>query len=497
MKKGFGFAITGTNKLIKHMRYILSNHIALRSWQLVPYAYYIKDERNAKGLKADEFVFLSSCDGKSELPSPGESPLARRFLDDGLIRRAEGGETLSDWSRPRLCLNRYFPAMNWMITGKCNYNCIHCFNAADNAPLMSEWSMEEADRLLDQARDCGINAFTITGGEPMLHRHFFDILEGIYARGMYVEELNTNGYFIDQQALDCMRATGCVPLVKISFDGIGYHDWMRAHKGAEETALRAIRLCVENGFPVKVQTNMNRRNCGAMLKTAEMLDDMGVTEMRVIRTTEAPRWVQNAGDACLTLEEYFDEALRLWERYAQGGHTMDLTVWQFGTLYPRSGIYTLTAVSSCPGEYRDSAPVCKGNRGMVAVAANGNVFPCHQMSAITSSMVTSWAMRSCSPAGRTWTRCAPPWGRCGRGTRPAASVRISSTATAAAAPSRWRSPVISWASIRPNACSGAKTMTEGSRSGYRAMTTGRRCFRALLHHLCGDRRFRPEDHRVP
>ena len=32
--------------------------------------------------------------------------------------------------------------------------------------------------------------------------------------------------------------------------------------------------------------------------------------------------------------------------------------------------------------------------GMVAVAANGNVFPCHQMSAITSSTVTSWAMRS-------------------------------------------------------------------------------------------------------
>ena len=362
------------------MRYILSNHIALRSWQLVPYAYYVKGERNAKGLKAEEFAFLSSCDGKSELPSPEESPLARRFLDDGFIRRAEGGETLPDWSRPRLYLNRYFPAMNWMITGKCNYNCIHCFNAADNAPLMSEWSMEEADRLLDQARDCGINAFTITGGEPMLHRHFFDILEGIYARGMFVEELNTNGYFIDQQALDRMRAIGCVPLMKISFDGLGYHDWMRAHKGAEETALRAIRLCVENGFPVKVQTNMNRRNCGAMLKTAEMLDDMGVTEMRVIRTTEAPRWVQNAGDACLTLEEYFDEALSLWERYAEGEHTMDLTVWQFGTLYPRSGVYTLAAVSSCLGQYRSSTPVCKGNRGMVAVAANGHVFPCHQMS---------------------------------------------------------------------------------------------------------------------
>ena len=362
------------------MRYILNPNIALRSWTLVPYAYYIKGERNAKGLKAEEFAFLAECDGRSELPDEEQSPLARKFLADGFIRRAEDGEALSDWSRPCLCPNRYFPAMNWMITGKCNYNCIHCFNAADNAPLMSEWSMEEADRLLDQARECGINAFTLTGGEPMLHRNFFDILEGIYARGMYVEELNTNGYFIDRQALGRMRALGCVPLMKISFDGIGYHDWMRAHQGAEETALRAIRLCIENGFPVKVQTNLNRRNRDSMRKTAELFDAMGVREMRIIRTTEAPRWVQNAGDACLTLEEYFDEALQLWQSYAQGEHAMALTVWQLGTLYPMAKYYTLTAVSSCAGEYRDSAPVCKGNRGMVAVAANGNLYPCHQMS---------------------------------------------------------------------------------------------------------------------
>ena len=187
------------------MRYILNPYIALRSWTLVPYAYYIKGERNAKGLTAEEFAFLTECDGRSELPDEAESPLARKFLADGFIRKAENGEAPSDWSRPRLCPNRYFPAMNWMITGKCNYNCIHCFNAADNAPLMSEWSMDEADRLLDQARDCGINAFTITGGEPMLHKSFFEILEGIYARGMYVEELNTNGYFIDRQALWAWR----------------------------------------------------------------------------------------------------------------------------------------------------------------------------------------------------------------------------------------------------------------------------------------------------
>lgn len=362
------------------MRYILNPNIALRSWMLVPYAFYIRGERNAQGLKKEEFEFLSACDGKTELPSGDESLLTGSLLERGLIRVAKDGETMSCWSRPMVCSNRYFPAMNWMITGKCNYNCIHCFNAADNAPLMSEWSMEEAEHLLDEARDCGINAFTITGGEPMLHRNFFDILEGIYLRGMYVEELNTNGYFINRDTLERMKALGCMPLMKISFDGIGYHDWMRNRKGAEESAIQAISLCLESGFRVKVQTNMNRRNSDCMLKTAEMFDSMGVDEMRIIRTTEAPRWVQNAGDACLTLREYFDEALGLWQKYSQGDHGMDLTVWQVGTLFPKAKFYTLAAVNSCTGKYRDSAPVCKGNRGMVAVGANGNVYPCHQMS---------------------------------------------------------------------------------------------------------------------
>lgn len=362
------------------MHYVLNPNIALRSWRLVPFAYYIKGERNARGLKSEEFDFLSACDGKTELPSAADSPLAEKFLANGFIRIAENGEETEQWSRPRLCDNRYFPAMNWMITGKCNYNCLHCFNAADNAPLQSEWTAEEAEKLLDEAYECGINAFTITGGEPMLHKNFFDIIEGIYKRNMFVEEINTNGYYITADALERLKKIGCIPLMKISFDGLGFHDWMRNREGAEENALNAIRLCIENGFPVKVQTNVNRKNLDSMLKTAELLDSMGVSEMRIIRTTEAPRWVQNAGDAALSLNEYYDEAIKLWQNYAAGKHKMVLTVWQFGTLYPVTRHYSLAAVGACSGEYRDSLPVCRGNRGMIAVAANGNVFPCHQQS---------------------------------------------------------------------------------------------------------------------
>lgn len=363
------------------VKYVLNSNIALRSWWLVPHAYYVKGIREAAGLKAEEFAFLSACDGQTELQTPEEgNALARKFLEMGMIAPAGPGETATPWSRPRVCDNRYFPAMNWMITGRCNYNCLHCFNAVDNAPLASEFTLEEGERLIEQAAECGINAFTVTGGEPMCHRHFFDFVESIHRHGMFVEELNTNGFYVNQEALDRLKAIGCAPLMKISLDGLGHHDWLRNRKGAEADALRAIRLCVENGFRVKVQTNVHRWNLEAMLPTAEYLDSLGVQEMRVIRTTEVPRWNENAKGATLGLAEYYDAMIDLAAKYARGDHQMTLTVWQLFTLWPEAMAYSLTPVACQQGKYRDSIPVCKGNRGMVAVAANGNVFPCMQMS---------------------------------------------------------------------------------------------------------------------
>ena len=362
-------------------RYILKENIALRSWNLAPYAYYSRHSRNARGLTEEAFAFLASCDGARQQPlSAEEERLAERFLSAGLIRPAAEGEKLLPWQEPRFCDNRYFPAINWMITGKCNYNCLHCFNAADSGPLTAEWTLFEAEKLLDEAQRCGVNAFTITGGEPMVHRDFFEIIKGIYDRDMYVEELNTNGDFISQEALDRFKDIGCAPLIKISFDGLGRHDWLRNRTGAEQSALAAISLCIENGFRVKVQTNVHKLNVESMLPTARLLDRMGVEEMRIIRTSEAPRWLENAGGASLGLGEYYDRMLAFAGEYKLRGYRMSVDLWQLLALYPQSKSYRIHPVECGAGEYRDSLPVCRGNRGMAAISADGRVYPCMQLS---------------------------------------------------------------------------------------------------------------------
>ena len=359
------------------MFYRLSEQIALRSWIRVEGAYYQKNVPTALPLTRREFDTLKLCDGEHDLaPDETLASLAER----GLILPCEQGEHPSEWSAYRHIENRYFPKMNLMITGKCSYNCLHCFNAADNAPLMSEWTFEELCGLFDQARDCGIHAFTITGGEPMAHKRFMDILREIHRRGMYVAELNTNGYFLTREVLDGMKEIGCRPLMKISFDGVGWHDWMRNRKGAEKLTLDAMKRCLDNGFDVKAQTQVHRKNAESMMPTARMLNELGVTAMRIIRTTEVPRWQANAGDACLDMDEYYEKMLAFSEEYIKSGMEMNIDIWNFLRLHPRPRSFRIVPVTCAEGEYRDSIPGCKDTRGMVAVTSSGDVVPCIQSS---------------------------------------------------------------------------------------------------------------------
>ncbi len=361
------------------MYYRISPHIALRSWPDAPCAYYEKNRPFAFPLKAGEYMAMTLCDGQNDLK---ENDLIRSLLARNLIRPCEKGQAPDPWSRPRKLDHVYLPRMNLMITGKCNYNCLHCFNAADNAPLMDEWSFEEICDLLDQCRDCGIHAFTITGGEPMVHRRFMDILREIIRRDMFVEELNTNGYFLTEEMLDAMREMGCDPLIKISFDGLGWHDWMRNRPGAQEHTLAAMQLCLEKGFHVKSQTQVNRRNIASMLPTARLLDQMGIDEMRIIRTTEVPRWARNAKDATLEIQEYYGKMLDLAREISRENFNMNVDIWQFLHMSPSAKCYEMIPVMMPRGTCRPGQPACGDVRRLIAVTASGEAVPCLQMSGL-------------------------------------------------------------------------------------------------------------------
>ncbi len=359
------------------MFYRIKDNIALRKWKYVDRAIYIKGEENAVGIPEKEFELLLLCDGEHDIEP---SVYLSNLLTKNYIEQCEKGHHPSEWSLLKTYENFYFPKMNLMVTGKCNLNCLHCFNAKDNAPLNTELSYEQIIDILDQARDIGVHAFTLTGGEPLVHHRFLDIVKAIYERGMFIFELNTNGLLITQKMLDFFKEIGCNPLIKISFDGIGYHNWIRQHPKAEELTLKAIELCIKNGFKVKAQVQVNRKNVSSMLPTAKLLNEMGVYEMRIIRTTEAPRWEKNSPQSSLTIEEYYKSMTEFANEYKNSGMQMIVDIWQLVRLYPAYHAYELVPIACNKDEFNIRIPMCKGNRGMIAVSSSGEVVPCLQMS---------------------------------------------------------------------------------------------------------------------
>ncbi|MBR2835197.1 MAG: radical SAM protein [Coriobacteriales bacterium] len=307
----------------------MNKTIGLRSWSGVPYTYCVKGETEPHRLSKSDFLLLMHCDGTEELtPSPQLEALAAR----GLIHEASEGEVLTDWQAFHFFGNLPVKLLTIELTERCNYNCLHCFNAADSERSAEELSLDDIRRILEGAVECGISHVMLTGGEPLLHRDFLEIVQIIQDKGLELYAVNTNGAFITQNILEEMKQIGSRPLMKISFDGIGFHDWMRNKEGAEERTIRAIRTCIENGFPVQTQTNINRRNLSCILPTLKAMDALGVDNTRVIRTTEAPRWFENGKDSCLTWNEYFDNALEIMQSYASEEHHMDLEFWQFEVL---------------------------------------------------------------------------------------------------------------------------------------------------------------------
>lgn len=366
--------------------YILDEAIALRSWRRVPCAYYVYGVREARGLSREQFALLSRCDGRQELE---DSPLLRELEAAGLCRRCEAGESLTDWQKPRACDNRYFPHINWAVTGKCNFNCLHCFMASDNAPEMAEFTWEQCLDLLDECQRCGVQTVTLTGGEPMLHPRFMDLVRECARRRLYISEVNTNGSFVTNELLEEWKSLGMDTEFKISYDGVGHHDWLRNVPGAEEKALRAIRLCKEHGFRVRVQTNVHRGNLDVMFDTVKLLDSLGVEQVRIIRTTETPRWDRNGKGLCLEIGEYYDEMLKLMGRLVKAGLSIQVDVWQFAHYHPQTKRYYFHPVVEECGCYRDSIPLCRGARGTIAVAHTGEVYPCNQM----SGTLAKWGIR--------------------------------------------------------------------------------------------------------
>jgi radical SAM protein with 4Fe4S-binding SPASM domain len=133
------------------------------------------------------------------------------------------------------------------LTYRCNERCIHCYLDHDDH---GEMTTAEIKDLLDQMADAGVFYLTISGGEILMRRDFFEILEHARARTFCVK-LKTNGVLIRKKEAQRLRELG-VEAVQISIYSHRpeVHDAITKMPGSLRQSIGAVRLLREQGLTV-------------------------------------------------------------------------------------------------------------------------------------------------------------------------------------------------------------------------------------------------------
>lgn len=206
--------------------------------------------------------------------------------------------------------------VQFSITGRCNLSCLHCFMAADKAGRREDDDLtcEELVKIVDQLPACGVSHVELTGGEPLCSPHFHAVVKRLTQRHLVISRILTNGFLVDDGLFDFLEEQEQRPEIVISFDGLGVHNWQRAHPRAQEEAVRAMELTRKRGFPLRCTIQVNRRSLPRLIETCRFLKEKGVNSFYLIRTSETPRWSENRWvDESLPYDMYYDAGCRLAE----------------------------------------------------------------------------------------------------------------------------------------------------------------------------------------
>jgi len=83
------------------------------------------------------------------------------------------------------------------LTQKCNLHCTHCYN--DSGKDCMEIKYDTLLSLLDDALFMNVEAYSISGGEPLMADNFMRILFEITNRGFSKISIVTNGLLLDNK----------------------------------------------------------------------------------------------------------------------------------------------------------------------------------------------------------------------------------------------------------------------------------------------------------
>lgn len=149
------------------------------------------------------------------------------------------------------------------VTARCNNDCSHCYinlPAGDRAAKQKELTVEEIERIADEAVALGAVWVLITGGEPLLRDDFAEIFLLLKRKGLLVSVF-TNATMVMPEHVDLFKKYPPRD-IEVSVYGATMETYERVTRrpGSWDAFLRGLRLMEEGGVRVRFKAMVLRSN---------------------------------------------------------------------------------------------------------------------------------------------------------------------------------------------------------------------------------------------
>lgn len=271
------------------------------------------------------------------------------------------------------------PIVVWNITRTCNLRCVHCYSDSMAMKYPGELTWEQMEDVVGNLAAYQIPSLLLSGGEPLIHPRFFDLVELASKAGLKLT-ISTNGTLITEEKAALLKAAN-VAYVGISLDGIGeIHDQFRGKEGAFDAAVRGFRNCHEVGQKTGLRLTLTRHNVENIAQILDFIEEQEIQRVCFYHLVPAGRGAElqvlepeAARGAIDTLIE------RVEDWHAKGIDREVLTVTQ-----PADGAYLLVRMERENHPNLEQARQLLGwnggganssGRGIANIDTQGNVHP--------------------------------------------------------------------------------------------------------------------------
>ncbi len=179
--------------------------------------------------------------------------------------------------------------LTWELTYACNLACTHCLSSSGRRDP-KELTTEEALGIIDEIADMKVFYINIGGGEPMIRRDFFQLIEHAVDRRVGVK-FSTNGTRIDRAAAQRLASIDYLD-IQVSVDGADAltNDRIRG-TGSYVAARRAMdNLAAADFGPFKISVVMTRESVEQLDEFEQLAAGYGA-QLRLTRLRPSGRGV--------------------------------------------------------------------------------------------------------------------------------------------------------------------------------------------------------------